>query len=165
MKIPARILLTSIWGILCAMILAAPLLMGHAFPAAASALYFPFSFFCHQHPDRSYMLGLYPLAVCHRCFGMYLGFFFGTVCCVRRMESSVKLRRAAVLIAVLPMMLDVSLNYAGLWPGAPGLRCATGLIFGFMISPLLVQGLAEMLQGGVPGGCAINTIPIKGDLS
>ena len=165
MKVSGRVLLMSIWGFFCALILAAPLLMTHAFPVAASKFYFPFSFFCHQNPDRSFMLGAYPLAVCHRCFGIYLGFFLGTLLKFRWVHGSVMLRRGSVLVAVLPMLLDFSLDFAGLWTGAPGIRFATGLIFGCLISPLLVQGLTELIADGSWRGFAVNTLPIKGDLS
>lgn len=165
MKTSARILLIGIWGIICGMILAAPFLMKNAFPAAATALYFPFSFFCHQIPDRSFMLNQFPLAVCHRCLGIYLGLFLGALWSSGWIYDSVKRRCSSVLIAVLPMGIDFSLDFLGFWNSAPALRFATGLIFGYLISPLLVRGFTELLQDISWRSPAIKTMPIKGDVS
>lgn len=165
MRVSVRIIHSSIWGILFVMIIAAPLLMTYAFPAAAATIYFSFSFFCHQIPDRSFMISHYPLAVCHRCFGIYLGFFLGAFFENRWMHSSVKLCRAFVLAAVLPMGIDFSLEFGGLWSSAPGFRFVTGLVFGCLISPLLVRGLAEMLPEISWRGRVVNVVPNNGDFS
>jgi len=164
MKVSARNILILIWGILCVMIVSAPLLLMHAFPVAASTIYFPFSLFCHQIPDRSFVIGIYPLAVCHRCFGIYLGFFLGALFENRWIHRSVKLRRSFVLAAVLPMGIDFLLEFSGLCNSVSGLRFVTGIVFGCLISPLLVRGITEMLQEFSWRGLAGNTRPIKGEL-
>jgi uncharacterized membrane protein len=165
MKVSARIILSSIWGILCMMIITAPFLMTFVFPSAAATLYFSFSFFCHQIPDRSFMISHYPFAVCHRCFGIYLGFFLGALFENRWIYSSVKLRRAVVFAALLPMGIDFSLEFGGLWSGTPGLRFVTGLVFGCLISPLLVRGFIEMLQDIPWRGRVITAMSNNGDFS
>ena len=70
----ARILLALSWGVVCVLTLAAPLALAHG-RADALPVYLGFSFFCHQSPERSFALAGLPLAVCHRCSGIYLGLF------------------------------------------------------------------------------------------
>jgi uncharacterized membrane protein len=53
-------------------IFAAPLALGVARPEGWF-LYQAFEPFCHQHAERSWHIGAYPLAVCVRCLGFYGG--------------------------------------------------------------------------------------------
>jgi uncharacterized membrane protein len=142
----ARRLLAVTWGFLCAMILAAPILSSHSCCATASVLYLSFSFICHQIPERSFIISGHSLAVCHRCFGIYLGLFLGSLIKNRIIHRSQQARRLCVLIAIIPMLLDALLPFIGLWSSTGISRFFTGLLFGSLISYLLVCGVAEFLN-------------------
>jgi uncharacterized membrane protein len=161
----ARALLASAWGVVCALMLAAPALALRSFPRAASILYLVFSPICHQNPQRSFMLAGHSLAVCHRCTGMYLGLFLGSLIGEHAGTGSARTRRIRVLAATLPLLLDVLAPAAGLWPGAPLTRFSTGLLFGFLISGLLVRGVAEFLQEAPWRRFTMPISQLKGDLS
>jgi uncharacterized membrane protein len=141
----ARALLACMWAFVCLLILAAPMLLACSCVYTASIPYLTFSRFCHQIPDRSFFLLGHPLAVCHRCFGLYLGFFFGSFIHIPFLYRSLLSRRLCVASACLPVLLDVILTRCGLWHSTGISRFLMGLVFGCLISPLLAQGMAEFL--------------------
>jgi uncharacterized membrane protein len=163
--LPSRAVMAMIWGFLCLWIVAAPMLMAHAHPAAAMAAYFPFSLFCHQIPARSFSIMHFPIAVCHRCFGIYLGLFLGSLLPMPYNPVSWRTRRLAIISAAVPLMLDAMLPFAGLWTNTWWSRSGTGILLGLLISPLLVQGGAELRDAVLQRSFVINTLSIKGDFS
>jgi uncharacterized membrane protein len=142
----ARALLACVWGFVCLLTLAAPMLLARSCVCTASILYLTFSRFCHQIPDRSFFLLGHPLAVCHRCFGLYLGFFFGSFIQFPFLYRSLLSRRLCVASACLPVLLDVFLSRCGLWHSTGTSRFLMGLFSGCLLSPLLAQGMAEILR-------------------
>jgi len=142
----ARIMLAGAWGIFCTMILATPILLAYSWREAASVLYLSFSSICHQIPDRSFLVLGYSLPVCHRCSGIYLGLFLGSLIENRFVHRSPRARRVWILAACIPMLFDVVLSYSGLWLGTGLTRFFTGLCFGSLISTLLVRGVTEVLM-------------------
>lgn len=56
-------------------IFSAPILKSRM-PMLSGIIYLGFSPTCHQLPDRCFHILGSPMAVCARCFGAYLGFFF-----------------------------------------------------------------------------------------
>ncbi len=143
--VSARIMLSAAWGLLCAMILAAPILMFYSCHRAAAVIYFSFSRICHQIPDRSFFFLDHSLPVCHRCSGIYLGLLLGSLIDNRFALRSPSARRAWVFAACIPMLIDGVLSCSGLWHGTGFGRFFTGLWFGCLISSLLVRGAAEFL--------------------
>jgi uncharacterized membrane protein len=143
--ISARPLLTVIWGAVCALILAAPILAAHFCYASTAACYLFFAPICHQIPSRSFSLYGYPFAVCHRCSGIYLGLFIGSFFLYQQIHRHPKARRIWIIAASLPLISDALLQYAGLWSGNAYSRFSTGLLFGVMLSSILSRGIAEVL--------------------
>ena len=145
MNISARAILTVVWGALTIAALAAPFLLSRPFPTAAFFTYLPFSFICHQMPERSFTLLGHPLAVCHRCSGIYLGFFLGTLLSsfIFRMPSRVW--RTCVFAATAFLALDALLPFTGIWNGFWLCRFLTGLFFGVAAAPFAVVGLDEII--------------------
>jgi uncharacterized membrane protein len=164
-RISANAVLALIWGSLCLWILAAPVLLAHSHSVLAAAAYFPFSFFCHQNPARSFFIMQYPIAVCHRCFGIYLGLFFGSLLSIPYNLVSWRTRRFMILAAALPLLLDALLPFIGLWTSTWWSRSCTGLLLGFLISPLLVQGVSELRNAVLQRSFITDALSIKGDFS
>lgn len=52
----------------------APIIASSGEGHLADKLYFIFAHTCHQQPDRTFWLANYPVALCSRCLGLYLGF-------------------------------------------------------------------------------------------
>ena len=140
-----RVLIAAGWSLLCILIIGAPILASRAYYAPASFIYLLFSNVCHQMPDRSFIFAGFPFAVCHRCSGIYLGLMLGTLFKNPFLNHSPGIRRAWVLVSIVPLLIDVLLAAAGIWPGSAASRFLTGLLFGTMLSGLLFQGIMELL--------------------
>ena len=153
-----RLLLILLAGALFSLIPGAPFLSRHGHPVLGASIYFFFSPVCHQFPHRSFFLDGLPWAVCHRCAGIYLGLFAGSLLPARWCASSlpVELRRRWALAASAPLVLDALLPYAGLWTNTPASRFATGSLFGVMLMTLLIPGATEVFRAlrVRPRGCA-----------
>jgi uncharacterized membrane protein len=109
-------------------------------------LYACFSPLCHQVPGRSFELFGFPLAVCARCLGIYVGFFGGMVLYpIRRDFAGVRLPRTAFLLAVsAPIVFDTAANLLGLW-GTPNLvRFFLGFLLGLILPFYFLTGLGEL---------------------
>ena len=109
-------------------------------------LYACFSPLCHQVPGRSFELFGFPLAVCARCLGIYVGFFGGMVLYpIRREFAGVRLPRTAFLLAVsAPIVFDTAANLLGLW-GTPNLvRFFLGFLLGLILPFYFLTGLGEL---------------------
>ena len=145
MGISARVILTCIWGAIIAAALAAPLL-SVLFPTAAFFTYLPFSFVCHQMPERSFELLHHPLAVCHRCSGIYIGLLLGTPPATFFFRISPRARRTCIITAAALLATDALLPYTGLWSGFWICRFLTGLAFGLTAAPLAAMGLDETIK-------------------
>jgi uncharacterized membrane protein len=141
-----RLMIAGVWGVICVLTLAAPILLSSSYSTASSFLYLIFSGVCHQIPERSFLLSGHSLAVCHRCFGIYIGFFLGSLIENRCIHRSPQIRRLWTMVAISPLLLDVVLSFSGFWHGTGIIRFFTGLIFGGLISSLLVRGVVELLH-------------------
>jgi uncharacterized membrane protein len=140
-----QLALAGIWGIVCLFILAAPILASHSHHGPAAVFYFSFSLICHQIQDRSFTIFGFPLAVCHRCFGIYVGLLLGTLFISQFIHRSPRSRRIWISSACVPLLFDHLAPYLGLWTSTAYSRYVTGLLFGFLVSSLLVRGVSELL--------------------
>jgi uncharacterized membrane protein len=119
-----------------------------------------FHLVCHQLDDRSYHLLGTPLAVCSRCASIYFAFLAGTIAYPFLRNSGrnfghgtgKKLRRPGIpdrwfiVIAVLPMLLDVLLGASGFHEVTNLSRTITGTWFGFLLPALVIPGLTEGVE-------------------
>lgn len=89
---------------------------------------FVYAFFhqvCHQMAERSFHVFGHPLAVCHRCFGLYLGFGVGLLVLPHLQRIRTRLTETPPLVALffVPLLADVA------WSQNTELtRFATGLV-------------------------------------
>jgi uncharacterized membrane protein len=165
---PARALLILLWGGLLCLIVAAPVLASLPGCEDVSALiYIVFAPVCHQHAERSFFLLGRALAVCHRCVGIYLGLFLGSIIPFdsRSLLAPPFKRRLWVLGATAPLFLDAALPYLGIWKNSAPSRVVSGFIFGIMLTWLLVPGVEELLDGAPWKKPHFATSQIKGGIS
>ena len=145
--------LTALVGsiLLVLLTLAAPALRSQS-PRLSALLYAVFSPLCHQDPGRCFHYAGYPLAVCGRCLGIYIGFVLGTLLFpfargfVRPFPPAIR----TFLLVSLPIFLDVAGNVLGLWSSPLGIRFATGVFWGTVLPAYFIAGLHE-LATRVPG--------------
>ncbi len=143
-----RILFAAFWGCLCIACIAAPILEAHGDRLIAPLFYALFAPVCHQNPARSFAVSGYPLAVCHRCSGIYLGLFLASLIPLelRGVLSSSWRRTLWVFCGVTPLLLDVFLQITGLWTNTSLSRFLTGLVFGAMLSSLTIPAVVEFVE-------------------
>jgi len=116
--------------------------------ASAGWVYLVFKLVCHQIPSRSFHALGHQLAVCHRCTGIYVGFWLGLLILPRwRWLSGRLLAQPRVLILfALPMAVNVVLD------NTPWGRFATGLAAGFPVSLFVWIAVEELPCWGERGG-------------
>ena len=149
--VPQRIVVTVIAGILVsvsawiALIVLAPYLKSTG-SSWSSLVYAVFGPTCHQIDSRCLHIFGFPMAVCARCLGIYLGFLVGT--CLFPWLGPVPPRLPRPLtfvIFTLPIALDTSGNILGLWHTSSPLRLAIGISWGLILPYYVVPGLVELL--------------------
>lgn len=127
------------------LIVSAPVAKAENLTAFSNPIYKFFSYLCHQMPERSFYLDDHPLAVCARCFGFYGGFFLGIIIypIIRTLRETEPLPRFWLFAAMIPMGVDWSLTFFGIWENTHYSRLVTGLILGaacaFFIVPAVVE--------------------------
>jgi uncharacterized membrane protein len=155
LKKPAGVKIASFglvlsWAGLCAGIVAAPLLAAGSHSLPGGLLYLSFAQVCHQIPERSFFLRGHPIAVCHRCAGIYFGLLLGSLLGGKIflfvLEPS--RRRWWVAACVVPLAVDALAPATGLWANTMLTRSATGALFGIMVSSLLKAAAAELFDPG-----------------
>ena len=135
------VVLVAAW---CAGILLAPLLVTAA-PGVSSLLYLWYEPVCHQIDARSFHLFGAKLAVCARCSSLYFGFLFSVLMypLVRQVVGDSVPHRAWVVLAVVPMIIDVVLNVTGIHFSTLFTRSVSGALFGLILPLYLIPVLTE----------------------
>ena len=131
---------------ICALIIAAPVAVANGHWAIAFNIYLPFSYLCHQIPARSFYFAQHPLAVCARCTGIYAGFLLGVIIypLVRSLRSTVTPERKWLFIAAIPLAIDLSLEFLGIWHNTHSSRFFTGALLGSVVVFYVLPGLLEL---------------------
>jgi len=129
-----------------AAIIAAPLLQSSGHPALASKIYGVFSFLCHQIAERSFHIAGHPFAVCSRCTGLYVGFALATLSypffhALRRTDTP---RIIWLFASAVPLAVDFSLTYFGIWQNNHFTRFTTGALFGAVAAIFILPGVIEI---------------------
>lgn len=110
---------------------------------AGMLIYGFFSPLCHQSADRCFFIDGNKFAVCSRCFGIYTGFFFGTILYpLFYRKNFLKMPGMAVfVIAVSILALDVALDYFNVLRNSFISRSVSGGVTGVITAFFIVPGL------------------------
>ena len=105
-----------------------------------------FSSVCHQIPSRSPHIEGVALAVCHRCYGTYLGFpaaalIFASV--RGQWPFTPKTAPLFIMLAIIPAFLYWGGGVIGVWTNTPVSRVITGLIMGTAAGYFLTAAVAD----------------------
>ncbi|MDP2916017.1 MAG: DUF2085 domain-containing protein [Candidatus Aminicenantes bacterium] len=109
-------------------------------------LYACFAPICHQIPSRSFELCGFPMAVCARCLGIYVGFLAGMVLYpIRRDFAGGRLPKTSLFLTVsAPIVLDAAANVLRLWDTPNLLRFFFGFLWGLILPFYFLTGLGEL---------------------
>ena len=139
---------TLLW---CSAILAAPMLHNGPWETVSAFLYRFFQPICNQLDSHSFHIDGGKTAVCMRCSSIYFSFLAGLLIypIVRSVAYRVGLSRDWLIVAVAPMILDVSLSLLRIHESTSLSRIVTGSCFGviavFIIVPTIVDAVSELL--------------------
>ncbi|PSQ98576.1 MAG: hypothetical protein BRD48_06710 [Bacteroidetes bacterium QS_9_68_14] len=148
------LLATAVAAVLVAGAFLPPLVDGAARVLARQA----FAPVCHQLPARSFALAGVPLAVGHRCLGIYVGLLAGTVAwplLPTWLRGRVGPRAGALVLAAgAPAAGDWALSVAGLWANTALTRTVTGALLGGAMGLLFARAMAQMASRRVARNAA-----------
>lgn len=145
----------KVWVITCAVvflwltaIIAAPLFLSNGITAASSPIYNFFSYICHQIPERSLHLAGHQMAVCSRCFGVYVGLLTGVLIYPlwRSIDEVDPIPRIWLFLSLIPISIDWSLTIFGIWENTHVSRFVTGAVLGFACATYIVPALVEVVR-------------------
>ena len=107
---------------------------------------------CHQLDDRSFHIAGHPLAVCSRCFGIYVGYLAGLIVypLTRSLTKTELPHRLWLIVALVPIAVDFAGGFLGIFENTLASRALTGLIAGaagaFYTLPGLVSLAASLFK-------------------
>ncbi len=95
------------------------------------------SYFCHRLPSRSFWISEVPMGLCSRCTGIYLGMLISLCFFLFNKRDIAKKHLPMFLLFLIPLLIDGTLQYIGLYLSYNLIRFATGLLFGVAIGCLI----------------------------
>ena len=133
------------------LIVMAPVAAAGGHNEIAEGIYRGFGLFCHQRPDRSYFIEGHKLAVCSRCTGLYAGFAFTLLIypLLRSLRSSATPPRRVLFLAAVPLLIDFSLTFFGIWENTHTSRLLTGALLGSVVVFYVMPGIADLSLRGL----------------
>jgi uncharacterized membrane protein len=139
-------------SLLVSLIVIAPVAAAGGHSDVAQGIYRAFGTFCHQRPDRSYFIDGHKFAVCSRCTGLYFGFAltFLLYPLIRSLRNATTPPRIYLLLAAIPLAIDFSLTFFGVWENTHTSRLLTGALLGGAAVFYVVPGLIELSMRSKP---------------
>ena len=133
------------------LIVLAPVAAASGHSEIAEGIYRGFGMFCHQRPDRSYFIEGHKLAVCSRCTGLYAGFAFTLLIypLLRSLRSAGTPPRKVLFLAAVPLLIDFSLTFLGIWENTHTSRLLTGALLGSVTVFFVMPGIADLSLRGL----------------
>lgn len=99
---------------------------------------------CHQESSKCILTGNGSMLVCARCAGIYLGALFTALIFI--FISVPELRIKLLMIALIPMLLDVGLTFLGVYKYSQTIAFSTGLVFGGIVYVFLLSELENLIS-------------------
>jgi uncharacterized membrane protein len=129
-----------------ALIIAAPIAAAGHHDQFAATIYQAFGFLCHQLPERSFFILDHKFAVCSRCTGLYSGFVVTLALypLLKSLRRSDLPPRKWLIAAAIPLLIDFSVTFFGLWENIPTTRFLTGLLLGSVTVFYVMPGIVEL---------------------
>jgi uncharacterized membrane protein len=97
---------------------------------------------CHQLPDRSILINELPMAVCARCFGIYLGGFFIFVLGWIK-QSYKQWPKWVYFVAAVLCIIEILTEHLNFYHNLFELRLLSGFILGILIFRIILETVAN----------------------
>jgi uncharacterized membrane protein len=133
-------------ALLVSLIIVAPVAAASGHSGVAHGIYRAFGTLCHQLPERSYFIDGHKFAVCSRCTGIYVGFAFTLLVypLIRSLRSAAMPPRSWLILAALPLAIDFSLTFFGVWENTHTSRLLTGALLGSVAVFYVMPGIVDL---------------------
>lgn len=102
----------------------------------AGFLYVFGSVICHQISERSFYMDGAQLPVCARCLGIYAGFAAGALAACLPAKAG-----SHLLLAAVPTLVTVILEWTGLWYPSNMTRAIAGLPLGIAVALVVIRAV------------------------
>ena len=128
------------------LIIIAPVAAASGHDEIAHGIYGAFGMLCHQLPERSYFIEGHQLAVCSRCTGIYGGFTLTLLLfpLIGSLKRTVTPPRSWLLLAAVPLLIDVAVNVFGFWHNTHTSRLLTGALLGSTAVFYVMPGIVDL---------------------
>jgi len=128
------------------LIVVAPVAAASGHDEIAHGIYGAFGMLCHQLPERSYFIEGHKLAVCSRCTGIYGGFTLTLLLfpLIGSLKNTVTPPRSWLLLAAVPLLIDVAVNFFGFWHNTHTSRLLTGFLLGSTAVFYVMPGIVDL---------------------
>ena len=132
--------------LLVSLIVVAPVAAAGGHTDVAEGIYRAFGTLCHQRPDRSYFIDGHKFAVCSRCTGLYAGFAFTLLIypLIRSLRNATTPPLIFLILAAIPLAIDFSLTFFGIWENTHTSRLLTGALLGSATVFYVMPGIIEL---------------------
>lgn len=150
----------SVWAVV-SLILVAPIAAAGGHNDLALGIYRAFGMLCHQLPERSYFIEGHQFAVCSRCTGIYAGFAFTLLLypLIRSLKTTQTPPRSWLLLATIPVLVDLSLNFFGFWQNTHTSRLLSGAVLGSAAVFYVMPGIVDLSLRPLRNSQPIQAVP------
>lgn len=97
---------------------------------------------CHQQPDRSFWILGYPIALCARCLGVYVGTIISSFLILM---NKIKINKKNVIILLSIISIDIFINY-GLGIRTHNTGNITRFTIGLIMGILIAYGINKIIE-------------------
>jgi len=131
---------------LVSLIIVAPVAAASGNNTLARGIYGAFAMLCHQLPERSYFIDGHQFAVCARCTGVYGGFTLMLLLypLISSLQNTVTPPRRWLILATIPLAIDVGVNFLGVWQNTHTSRLLTGALLGGVAVFYVMPGISSL---------------------
>lgn len=128
------------------LIVIAPVAAAGGHSTLARGIYGAFAVLCHQIPERSYFIDGHQFAVCARCTGVYGGFTLMLLLypLISSLKNTVTPPRSWLILSTVPLVVDVSVNFFGVWQNTHTSRLLTGALLGGVAVFYVMPGIMSL---------------------
>lgn len=137
------IIIVFLWNLLIIL----PPLLKTLLPGLSIFLYSVFNHICHQFDSRSLHIFGEKLGVCARCWGIYFGFFVGTLLYTPKNINNQSFSKYIFLVASIPILIDISLDISSIHESNLTTKVVSGFIFGSIVASKILITLNEAIIG------------------
>ena len=139
-------------ALLVSLIVVAPVAAASGHADLSLGIYRAFGTLCHQRAERSFFIDGHKLAVCSRCAGLYFGFAFTLLIypLIRSLRNAGPPRPIYLFVAAMPLAVDWSLTFFGIWENTQTSRLLTGLLLGSTAVFYVMPGIIELSMRAHP---------------